>query len=199
MRIIGWVLGVIALIVLVAGGMLWSGYNGLVARDEAINGGWSEVQNQIKRRADLINNLVETVKGSAAHEHQTLLDLTQERAKVMQAANIDLGKLANDPEAQKRLLDAQQSMNGALTRFLAVAESYPQLKANESFVKLQDELAGTENRIAVARGRAIQATQDFNKAIRSFPAVLVAHLGGFTKKEYFKAAEQEQNAPKVHF
>lgn len=199
MKVIGWVFGIIAVIAIIAATMLWGGYNGLVTADEGVNGAWSEVQNQLKRRADLITNLVETVKGSAAHEHQTLADLVKERAKMMQAASIDVSKLANDPEAQKKLLEAQQGLNSTLTRFFAVAEAYPQLKANESFLKLQDELAGTENRVAVARGRAIQAVQDFNKTIRVFPTVFIARFAGFTAKNYYIAAEQEQNVPAVRF
>jgi LemA protein len=189
------VLGAVAIVA----ATLWTGYNGLVSRDEAVNAAWSEVQNQLKRRTDLIGNLVETVKGSAAHEHTTLADLVKERAKVSQAVNVDVSKLVNDPEAQKKLLEAQNSMNASLTRFLAVAESYPQLKANESFLKLQDELAGTENRVAVARGRAIATTQEYNKGIRTFPAVFIARFAGFTAKEYYKAPEEEQKAPQVHF
>ena len=196
MKNIGWiVLGAIVIV----GALAWTGYNGLVSRDEAVNGAWSEVQNQLKRRTDLIGNLVETVKGSAAHEHTTLADLVKERAKVSQAVNVDVSKLANDPEAQKKLLEAQNSMNAALTRFVAVAESYPQLKANESFLKLQDELAGTENRVAVARKRAIDATQEYNKGIRTFPAVFIARQFGFNAKEYYQIPEAEQKAPQVHF
>lgn len=196
MKYFGWiVLGAIAIV----GALAWTGYNGLVSSDEAVKGAWSEVQNQLKRRTDLIGNLVETVKGSAAHEHSTLADLVKERAKLSQAISVDVSKLANDPEAQKKLLEAQNGMTTALTRFVAVAESYPQLKANESFLKLQDELAGTENRVAVARGRAITATQEYNKGIRTFPAVFIARQFGFTAKEYYQAPEGEQKAPQVHF
>lgn len=188
-------LGVAAVIAL----FVWGGYNGLVSSDETVNGAWSEVQNQLKRRNDLIPNLVKTVQGYAEHERGVFKDVTEARAKVGQAITIDASKLANDPVLQKQLLDAQQSLNASLGRLIAVAENYPQLKANENFLKLQDELAGTENRISVARGRAIKATRDYNQSIRTFPTLIVARFGGFTAKQYYEAPESDQKVPTVDF
>jgi LemA protein len=196
MKIGKWIaLGAIIIILLSA----WSSYNGLVNRDEAVNGGWSENQNQIKRRNDLVPNLVSTVKGYVAHESGVLEQVTEARAKVGQAVNIDVAKLANDPALQKQLLAAQQSLNASLGRLIAVAENYPQLKADQGFLKLQDELAGTENRIAVARGRAIKATQEFNQYRRGFPTNIVAGVIGFERKQYYEAPAEEQKVPVVDF
>jgi len=186
-------------IIVVALLFTWSSYNGLVNRDEAVNSGWSEYQNQIKRRNDLIPNLVSTVKGYAAHESGVFEQVTEARAKVGQAVNIDVAKLANNPMLQKKLLEAQQSLNASLGRLIAVAENYPQLKADQVFLKLQDELAGTENRIAVARGRAIKATQDFNRYRRGFPTNIVAGVTGFERKQYYEASAEEQRVPTVDF
>ncbi len=179
--------------------MALSSYNGLVGSDENVSGAWSEVQNQLKRRNDLIPNLVSTVQGYATHESEVFSQVTEARAKVSQAVTIDASKLADNPRLQKQLLEAQQSLNASLGRLIAVAENYPQLKANENFLGLQHELAGTENRIGVARGRAIDATKSYNKGIRMFPTIIVARLGGFTAKEYYEATEAEQQVPEVRF
>ena len=174
-------------------------YNNLVTMDEKVNGAWSEVQNQLKRRNDLIPNLVNTVKGYAKHEQDTFTLVTDARAKIGQITNIDAEKLATDPQLQKQLLEAQQGLKSALSRLLAVAENYPVLKADTSFLRLQDELAGTENRIAVARGRAIKSTKDYNQSIRAFPTVVLANLFGFIKKDYYEASAAETALPIVNF
>lgn len=190
-----WILGILAGVLLIS----FFIYNNLVSADENVNSGWSEVQNQQKRRNDLIPNLVKTVEGYAGHERSIFKEVTEARAKVTQAINIDASKLANDPALQKQLLDAQQNLNNSLGRLIAVAENYPQLKASENFLQLQNELAGTENRITVARGRAINATRDFNKSVRMFPSNILAGLFGFTAKNYYEAPENEQKVPVVDF
>lgn len=190
-----WIMGAVAFTAII----ILSSYNGLVSQEESVNGAWSEVQNQLKRRNDLIPNLVATVQGYATHESAVFSQVTEARAKVSQAVTIDASQLAGNPALQKQLLDAQQDLNASLGRLIAVAENYPQLKANENFLRLQDELAGTENRIGVARGRAIDVTRSYNGAIRMFPGIIVAQLGGFTAKEYYEAAEAEQQVPVVRF
>jgi LemA protein len=188
-------LGVIALVLLGS----WGSYNGFVSREEAVNGAWGEVQNQLKRRSDLIPNLVGAVKGYAGHEHAIFTEVTEARAKVSQVVSLDVGKLASDPALQKQFLVAQQGLSATLGRLLAVAEAYPQLKADQPFMKLQDELAGTENRIAVARGRANKEIQGWNTARRRFPASIIAGLGNFGPKPYYEAPAEEQKVPVVNF
>jgi len=191
-----WVaLGVIALVLLGS----WGSYNGFVSRDEAVNGAWSEVQNQLKRRSDLIPNLVGTVKGYASHEHAIFTEVAEARAKVSQVVSLDAGKLASDPLLQRQLYAAQQGLGASLGRLIAVAEAYPQLKADQTFLKLQDELAGTENRIAVARGRAIKEVQGWNASRRRFPASIIAGICNFLPKQYYEATAEEQKAPVVDF
>jgi len=172
------------------------GYNRIQAKDEAVKAGWSEVLNQYKRRADLIPNLVNTVKGYATHEQQVLTAVTQARAKVGQV-NVN----ADDAASLAQFQAAQGELSSALSRLLVVSENYPQLKADASFLNLQTQLEGTENRIAVARGRYIQLVQDYNTCIRSFPQNLVAMVFGYTPKPNF-AVENEaqiQHAPSVDF
>ncbi|MDD5489219.1 MAG: LemA family protein [Candidatus Moranbacteria bacterium] len=190
-----WLLGIAACILVI----MFFIYNHLVNVDENVNSAWSEVQNQLKRRNDLIPNLVNTVQGYASHERGVFEEVTKARAKVSQAVKIDVSELANNPVLQKQLLDAQQNLNSALGRLIAVAENYPNLKSSENFLQLQNELAGTENRIAVARGRAINNTRDFNKSIRIFPSNIFAGFFGFTAKKYYEAPENEQKVPTVDF
>lgn len=191
---------VVALLVVVVFFVIGVGlYNGLVGRDENVNGAWSEVQNQLKRRSDLIPNVVNTVKGYAAHESGVFEAVTKARASIGQVAGLDPAQLAGDLSLQKKLLDAEQGLSASLGRLIAVAEAYPELKANQNFAKLQDELAGTENRIAVARKRAIDATRDYNRSRRQFPTVILAQLGGFEAKEYYEAPESAQEVPVVDF
>ncbi|MDO8407663.1 MAG: LemA family protein [bacterium] len=191
-----WIVGGIAAFLIMLGVV---SYNGLVAQDEGVNSAWSEVQNQLKRRVDLIPNLVNTVRGYAEHERGVFNEVTEARAKISQAVKIDASALANNPLLQKQLLEAQQSLNASLGRLIAVAENYPLLKASENFRALQDELAGTENRVAVARGRAVRATKDYNQSTRTFPTTVVAGAFGFKHKDYYEAPESAQNAPTVTF
>ena len=172
------------------------GYNQIQQKDEAVKAGWSEVLNQYKRRADLIPNLVSTVKGYAAHEQQVFTAVTEARAKVSQI-NVN----ANDAASLQQFQQAQGELSGALTRLMMVTENYPNLKADQSFLSLQTQLEGTENRITVARGRYIQLVQDFNTYIRSFPQNLVAKMFGYAPKPNFTVENeaQIQNAPTVDF
>jgi len=175
------------------------GYNTLQSTDEQIKASWAEVLNQYKRRADLIPNLVNTVKAYAAHEQQVLLGVTNARAKVgsIQATP----ELVDNPEAFEKFMAAQREMASALARLLVVAENYPQLKADQNFRDLQAQLEGTENRIAVARQRYIKAVQEYNTTVRSFPSNLTAMMFGFKTKPSFTVEDEKAVAepPKVDF
>ena len=179
-------LGVIAAIVIMAA-MFFSSYNGLVSMNENVTGKWSQVENQLQRRNDLIPNLVNTVKGYAAHETEVFKAVSDARAKLGGAKTVAETTAANN------------EMNSALSRLLVVAENYPDLKANTNFQQLQDELAGTENRIAVARKDYNDAVQSYNAKIKSLPTSLYAGACGFTAKDYFKADAAAQNVPQVKF
>ncbi|WP_180160105.1 LemA family protein [Acinetobacter sp. YH12054] len=173
------------------------GYNTLQVKDEAVTAAWSEVQNQYQRRADLVPNLVNVVKGYAAHEEQVLTEVTQARANV---AGLKVDKeVLEDPELFQRYQEAQSQMTSALSRLLAVTENYPDLKANEQFRDLQVQLEGTENRIAVARNRYITTVQDFNSYARQFPQVMTAKVIGMDTKPNFSAEQSAQKAPTVSF
>lgn len=185
----------LALVIIVPG---FFSYNKLVNLDEGVNGAWSEVENLYQRRYDLIPNLVETVKGYAKFERETLEAVIQARANATRP-NISSEQLANNPDLQQQFLQSQETLGQALGRLLVVVERYPDLKANQNFIRLQDELAGTENRISVARRRFIERSQEYNQAIRRFPTVLVAGLMGFDKREYFETAAEAKQAPKVDF
>lgn len=179
-------LGVVAAIVLVVV-MLFSSYNGLVSMNENVTGKWAQVENQLQRRNDLIPNLVNTVKGYAAHETEVFKQVSDARAKLGGAKTVAETSAANN------------EMNTALSRLLMVAENYPELKSNTNFTQLQDELAGTENRIAVARKDYNDAVQSYNAKIKSLPASLYAGAFGFTPRDYFKADEAAQKVPQVKF
>ncbi len=172
-------------------------YNKLVSLDEQVTEAWSQVENQYQRRADLIPNLVETVKGVADFEKETYTAVTEARAKVGQI-NIT-PEMLSDPKAFAQFQKAQDNLSGALSRLLVAVENYPQLKANENFLQLQAQLEGTENRIAVERRKFNKVVKEYNTAIRKFPANFVANFGGFRAKEYFKAQAGTENAPKVKF
>lgn len=173
------------------------GYNTLQVKDEAVTAAWSEVQNQYQRRADLVPNLVNVVKGYAAHEEQVLTEVTQARANVA-GLKVDQEVLEN-PELFQRYQEAQSQMTSALSRLLAVTENYPDLKANQQFRDLQVQLEGTENRIAVARNRYITTVQDFNSYARQFPQVMTAKVIGMDIKPNFSAEQSAQKAPTVSF
>ena len=171
-------------------------YNGFVNREEGLKSAWSNVETQYQRRADLIPNLVNTVKGYAAHETQTLNEVTEARAR---ATSINLSADDLTPERLAQFQRAQAQVRSALGRLIAVSESYPDLKANQNFLELQAQLEGTENRIAVARKDFNAAAQQYNVSVRRFPANLVARMFGFGQKPYFESAEGAAAAPQVTF
>lgn len=173
------------------------GYNTLQVKDEAVTASWSEVQNQYQRRADLVPNLVNVVKGYAKHEEQVLTEVTQARANVA-GLKVDR-EVLEDPALFEKYQQAQAQMTSALSRLIAVSENYPDLKANEQFRDLQIQLEGTENRIAVARNRYITTVQDFNGYARQFPQAMTAKVIGMDTKPNFSADQSAQNAPKVSF
>lgn len=191
-----WKIVMLAMLVLSLNGC---GYNTMQAQDEQVKAGWSEVVNQYQRRADLIPNLVNTVKGYASHEKEVLTQVTEARARVgsIQATPA----LLNDPQAFEKFQRAQGELSGALSRLLAVSENYPQLKADANFRDLQSQLEGTENRITVARNRYIKAVQDYNVTVRSFPSNLTAKAFGYSAKPNFTVENERAIAvpPKVDF
>jgi len=175
------------------------GYNQLQSSDEQVKGAWAEVVNQYQRRADLIPNLVNTVKGFAQQEKDVLIGVTEARAK---ATSVQVNaNSVDDPEAFQRFVQAQREVTGALSRLLAVAENYPQLKSDQNFRELQAQLEGTENRIAVARQRFIKATQEFNTLARQFPTNLTAMAFGYKPKPQFSVEDEKAIAkpPTVDF
>ena len=181
------VLGVVLLLIFILAVVSIGTYNSLVSKEVEVDKSWSEVDNQLMRRSDLIPNYVETVKGYAAHENELFTNIANARAKLAGAANV--------PDK----ISAANELSGFLSRLLVIVENYPQLKANENFMKLQDELAGTENRISVARTRYNQAVQAFNTSVRSFPSNLIAGIFNFQKKEFFEAPESAKTVPQVKF
>jgi LemA protein len=191
--------GAIAPVLIAAALLAGCGYNTLQTQDEQVKSAWSEVINQYQRRADLIPNLVNTVKGYAAQEQQVLLGVTEARAKVgsIQATP----ELVNDPQALAKFQAAQGQLTSALSRLIAVTENYPQLKSDQNFRDLQAQLEGTENRITVARNRYIQAVQNYNVTVRSFPQNLTARMFGYTPKPNFTVDNEAQisKPPTVDF
>lgn len=186
----------VVLLMLLAAVLSGCGYNSIQQKDEAVKAGWSEVLNQYKRRADLIPNLVNTVKGYAAHEQQVLTAVTEARAKVSQI-NVN----ADDPQSLRQFQAAQGELSSALSRLLVTVENYPNLKADQSFIGLQTQLEGSENRITLARGRYIKLVQDYNTFIRQFPNNLTAMMFGHEQKPNFSVENEReiQNAPTVDF
>ena len=185
-------IGVVAVVAI----FFYATYNGFVNREEGLKSAWSNVETQYQRRADLIPNLVNTVKGYAAHETQILNEVTEARAR---ATSINLSADDLTPERLAQFQRAQAEVRSALGRLIAVSESYPDLKANQNFLELQAQLEGTENRIAVARKDFNAAAQQYNVSVRRFPANLVARMFGFGQKPYFESAEGAAAAPQVTF
>ncbi|MGC2422955.1 MAG: LemA family protein [Nitrospirota bacterium] len=181
------VLGAIVLAVLIIGGSVISARNRLVTMDEAINGQWSQVENQLQRRNDLIPNLVSTVKGYASHEKEIFENIAAARAKMAGARTKD------------DTIDGANQMSGALSRLLMVVERYPDLKANQNFSQLMDELAGTENRLSVERKRYNDLVRDYNASLRRFPDNMIAGMFNLHPATYFKVPEEAKAVPKVQF
>jgi LemA protein len=196
--------GALILALLIGGAYFVSVRNNLVGLDEQVNQQWAQVESQYQRRYDLIPNLVRTVQGAANFEKSTLEAVVNARSRVgqVQAPGGPPGAAAgitNDPNAMQQFADAQQGLSNALSRLLVVVERYPELKANQGFLELQSQLEGTENRIAVERGRYNQAAQGYNTAIRRFPASIVASMSGFKQKAYFRGVQGSSQAPNVDF
>ena len=189
---------VIIVLIVAAIVVVWgiTGYNGLVSMDEGVQTKWADVETQYQRRADLIPNLVNTVKGYAAHESETLQAVVEARAKAT-SVNIDPTNMSAEQIANFQ--KAQDGVSSALSRLLVTVEKYPDLKANENFRELQAQLEGTENRISVARRDYNEAARKYNTTLRSFPKNILAGMFGFEKKSYFEAQEGSEQAPTVQF
>lgn len=192
------VAGAIALLLLLlAGGCGIGSYNGIVAKEELTKAKWSEIQNQYQRRFDLIPQLVEVVKGAANFEQSTITAVTEARASVSRVALP--ATLPDDPAKLKAYIEAQQSLSGALTRLMANVENYPTLKATGNFASLQDDISGTENRVAVSRRDYIDAVNDYNVSIRKFPGNVLAGLFGFTAHAQLEVPAGVTERPKIDF
>jgi LemA protein len=187
----------IVLIALV-GAFLFSscGYNTMVEKEEQVTASWAQVENVYQRRADLIPNLVNTVKGYAAHEQETLTGVIEARSK---ATSVTIDPTNMNPQMLQQFNQAQEGLSSALSKLMVVVEKYPDLKANQSFLDLQAQLEGTENRIAVERRKFNETTQSYNAYIRKFPKVIYAGWFGFEKKAYFEAQQGADKAPEVQF
>lgn len=190
------VIGVVIVAILIIVGMCVSSYNSMVSKDEAVSSQWGNVQNAYQRRSELIPNLVGTVKGYATHEQQTLTQVIEARAKATQI-NLSADQLTE--ENLQKYQQAQGQLSQALGRLMLVKEQYPELKANQNFMALQDELTGTENRISTERNKFNEMARDYNAYIRSFPKNIIASMSGFDKKAYFQADQAAQSVPKVEF
>lgn len=171
--------------------------NGLVEKEESVESAWAQVENQYQRRADLVPNLVNTVRGAADFEQETLTSVIEARSQAT-SINVSAEDL-NDPAKLQQFQQAQAQLSGALSRLLVTVERYPELQANANFRDLQSQLEGTENRIATERMRFNQTAQSYNTSIRKFPASLIASIGGFERKAYFEADEGAEQAPTVDF
>lgn len=191
-------LGLVITLVVACVIVVWcvTGYNGLVSMDEGVQNKWADVETQYQRRADLIPNLVNTVKGYAAHEKETLEGVVKARSEAT-SVKIDADNMTAEQMAQYQ--KAQNGVSAALSKLLLVVEKYPDLKANQNFLELQSQLEGTENRITVARRDFNGAAKEYNTAIRKFPKNILAGMFGFEKKAYFEAQEGAEKAPEVQF
>ena len=178
---------IVLIVIAVLAIFVFSNYNGLVSADEAVNSAWSQVENQLQRRMDLIPNLVSTVKGYASHEEEIFTEVARARERLSGAGSLN------------EMADADRELSGALSRLIAIAENYPQLKADANFRQLSDELAGTENRIATSRMDYNNEVQSYNTRIRRFPTAIIARIFGFEKRDYFNAAEGAEQVPSVDF
>lgn len=192
------VLAVIAVIGFSLYSFFGGNYNTMVSMEEGVKSQWGQVENVYQRRLDLIPNLVATVKGYAAHESKVFTDIAEARSKAGGVMNIS-DEVLQDPEAFDRFQKAQGELSGALQRLLMVTENYPDLKANTNFIALQDQLEGTENRIAVERGRYNETVKVYNVFIKQFPRSIIANMSGFRSKAYFSASEGAETAPTVSF
>ncbi len=190
--------GIIVFLIIITISSVVRTYNNMVKLDEGVKEKWSQVENVYQRRYDLIPNLVNTVKGYAAHEKETFTAVTEARAKAGGTFNIS-DQVLNDPAMFQKFQQAQSSLGGALQRLMVVMEKYPDLKANQNFLALQDQLEGTENRIAVERKRFNESARFYNTYIKLFPKVILANMFGFDEKQYFKSTEGAEEAPKVEF
>ena len=191
------ILGVVILLIIITVSWVTGRYNNFVGLNENVKSAWGQVENVYQRRADLVPNLVATVKGVANFEKETYTAVTEARAKVGQI-KLTSDQLS-DPKMIQKFQAAQDGLGSALSRLLVVSENYPQLKANENFLQLQAQLEGTENRITVERQKYNQVAQEYNTAIKRFPGAIIANFSGFKEKEYFKAAAGSEQAPKVQF
>ena len=190
------VLAVIAFVALSAYRFFVGNYNSIVTYDESVEAAWAQVQNQYQRRVDLIPNLVSTVKGYASHEKDTFVQVTQARAAAESLGGAGVPQNAKEME---NFQNTQNALTAGVRSLLAVAENYPELKANQNFLALQDQLEGTENRIAVARQDYNKTVQTYNTFIRRFPQSIIANMNGFEKRPQFAASQEAQTAPKVEF
>jgi LemA protein len=191
------IVAIVAAVLVLIVGMAVGSYNKLVRLDEGVEAQWAQVETAYQRRADLIPNLVSTVKGAAAHERETLQAVTEARARV---GSIDVSRAFEDPEAFQRFQEAQAELSSALSRLIAVAEAYPNLRVNENFLALQSQIEGSENRIAVERQRYNEAAREFNTTRSSFPTVLFASMfSRFETKMYFESEPGSSRAPEVTF
>lgn len=190
------IIGIIAIVLIILYRITIGAYNNMVSKEELVNEAWANVQTQYQRRLDLIPNLVNTVKGYAQHEKDVFTQVTEARSKVG-SIQVDPDKL--DEASLKKFQEAQAGLSSALARLLAVAERYPDLKANQNFLELQAQLEGTENRIAYARDKYNEAARKFNQYIRKFPNNIIANMFGFDRKPYFEAEQGGEKAPEVKF
>ncbi len=184
----GWiVLAVVAVLIVLLGGSAVGQWNNLIGLDTQVQTAWAQVENQLQRRADLIPNLMETVKGLAAQERGIIQDIANARARIQGA---------RDPQSR---IAAENELSSALSRLLVIVENYPQIKSDRAFLRMMDELAGTENRLAVERKRYNDAVQAYNLAVRQFPSNLVASIGGFQQRPFFEAPLAARQVPQVKF